>query len=825
MNNAAMALVAERVSDPAAAPLLLVEQLSVRFGSVSALAGVDLELRDGETVALAGENGAGKSTLIRCIAGDVTPTSGRIVLSGRTTQSQIAASRRGVAVVWQDLALCDNLDVAGNLQLGHEQAGALRSETRFHLAAKELLEGLGISLPDTTQMVGTLSGGQRQLLAVAKAMCSQPRLLVLDEPTASLGVNESARVEKLTMDVRERGTTLLLASHDVSQMFRLAERIVVLRHGQVVADVLAAESDPEEIVALISGQRTNSSARRQLSRLQRLADGLASADPSSSLSMILSALAGAADTERAAIHLVDGRMLRITCQLGLPASLLRAWSELPFGVAGGPVGLAAEDERTIVDDDVRTSARWARWRGLAASAAVGSSWAVPVIGGSGLIGVMSVFRVAPGYPRRDELDLVTLYAVHAASAIEREGLLGEVTARNRVLETIQEVLETLAGPVPLSDGLRVVLHALAHGLQADEVALLRTDGSGGPPDVDAVVDGRGILRPPSPRLVDVTGWLLSVARRDGRARSVGGGDDVVLGVTFPAPDGASVLVARWDARAAPIDATALLEDAANALRLAYERHESERAQQEASALRRSQELQRGFLSRLSHELRTPLTAIRGYASSLLAADVTWDGESEERFLSRIAAESARLGRLVEDLLDFSAIESATLRLTPDWCDLALVLDAAAACLPPRHAARVAIDCAPGLPVVWADHDRLEQVFVNLLENAFRHNPEGTLVRVEARPFDSADVLVKVIDDGCGAAADIIAALGDTHERRRGATAGAGLGLSIARGIIEAHGGAIELERADRGTCLQVRLPVDRSSMLQRFAEDHERLDV
>ena len=148
--------------------------------------------------------------------------------------------------------------------------------------------------------------------------------------------------------------------------------------------------------------------------------------------------------------------------------------------------------------------------------------------------------------------------------------------------------------------------------------------------------------------------------------------------------------------AAPIDATALLEDAANALRLAYERHESERAQQEASALRRSQELQRGFLSRLSHELRTPLTAISGYASSLLAADVTWDGESEERFLSRIAAESARLGRLVEDLLDFSAIESATLRLHPDWCDLALVLDAAAACLPPRHAARVAIDCAPGL---------------------------------------------------------------------------------------------------------------------------------
>ena len=199
MNNAAMALVAERVSDPAAAPLLLVEQLSVRFGSVSALAGVDLELRDGEMVALAGENGAGKSTLIRCIAGDVTPTSGRILLSGRTTQSQIAASRRGVAVVWQDLALCDNLDVAGNLLLGHEQAGALRSETRFHLAAKSCSRALASRCPTRRSLVGTLSGGQRQLLAVAKAMCSQPRLLILDEPTASLGVNESARVEELTM--------------------------------------------------------------------------------------------------------------------------------------------------------------------------------------------------------------------------------------------------------------------------------------------------------------------------------------------------------------------------------------------------------------------------------------------------------------------------------------------------------------------------------------------------------------------------------------------------------------------------------------------------
>ncbi len=225
-------------------------------------------------------------------------------------------------------------------------------------------------------------------------------------------------------------------------------------------------------------------------------------------------------------------------------------------------------------------------------------------------------------------------------------------------------------------------------------------------------------------------------------------------------------------------------------------------------LRRSQQLQRGFLSRLSHELRTPLTAIRGYASSLLQPDVTWDSESQQRFIARIAAESARLGRLVDDLLDFSAIESGILRLQRDWCDIPLMLDAAIACLHPAGAHMIEVACDAGLPVIWADHDRLEQVFVNLLSNALGHNPPGTRVRVTATVDGAAEVTVTVADDGAGMPADVALAPFEPMRRRRTPSAGAGLGLSIARGIVAAHGGRIELEQPGQGTCFRIRLPVE-----------------
>ncbi|HEX4060980.1 MAG TPA: ATP-binding cassette domain-containing protein [Streptosporangiaceae bacterium] len=791
-------------------PLLTVSGLGVSFGAVRALNGIDLSVRAGELVALAGENGAGKTTLVRCIAGDIPPDTGEIFLAGKPVPANpIAAGRQGIAVVWQDLALCDNLDVAANVLLGQEKRRLLLSDSRFHEAAAAVLEGLHIPLPDTTRSISTLSGGQRQLVAVARAMRQQPRVLALDEPTASLGVQESAQVEALITNLREKGTTILLACHDIDQMFRLADRILVLRQGRLVGDLDPRGTHPEDVVALLSGQQVDSSARRQLTRLHGLADRLVSADPSSSLSLILSALGAALATERLCIHLVTDQSLICAASLGFTQGELDEWSVLPFGPDGGPVGLAAVREKAVIEGDVRLSTTWAGHRQVAAAAGVTSSWSVPVMSPGGLRGVITVFRPDVGLPQRDQLDLVTLYAGYAASAVERDRLLDQVTARNRVLETIREMLETLAGPVPVAEGLVVAVELLRRGLQADEVALL-TQPAGEPPRWRAFAGPLG--RDPAKASAALSGTAertLADEVRDGVARPVRSGRGRrVLAAAFTAPGGPTALLASWKQLRATKEETALLEDAAHSLRLALEREEAGLAHQEAAALRRSQELQRGFLSRLSHELRTPLTAIRGYASSLMQPDVTWDGDSQRRFLDRIAAESARLGRLVDDLLDFSAIESGVMRLQPDWCDLPLVLEAAIACLPPDQAAAVSMGCDPELPAVWADHDRLEQVFVNLLSNAVRHNPPGTRVTVAASADAApATVMISVADDGNGIPGGLAAAL-DSTRRRRDPSAGAGLGLSIAKAIVEAHGGRIELLRQIKGSRFEICLPVD-----------------
>jgi signal transduction histidine kinase/ABC-type multidrug transport system ATPase subunit len=793
-------------------PLLSVSGLSVSYGRLRALDDISLDVRSGELVALAGENGAGKTTLVRCVAGDVIPATGEVFLAGkRVPPDPAGAGKHGVAVVWQDLALCNNLDIAGNIMLGQESRRLMMSDTRFHAAAASLLSTLRIPLNDTTRSVRSLSGGQRQLVAVARAMGRRPRLLVLDEPTAALGVKESAQVEELIMGLREQGTTILLACHDIDQMFRLADRIVVLRQGRIVADLRPADTHPDDVVALLSGQQIDTTARRQLTRLHGLTDRLVSADPSSSLSLILSALGAALSSERLCIHLVSDQTLICAASLGFTPGQLDPWARLPVGPGGGPVGLAAADERPVIADNASVGAAWRSFRDLAKSVQVASSWSVPVLGPSGLSGVITVFRTAHGAPQRDELDLVTVYAGYAANAIERDRLLDQVTTRNRVLETIREMLETLAGPVLVGDGLIVALQSLRRGLQAEEVALI-TQPAGQPtvPTRWRAFAGPLGTDPASatPSLREMSGSALSDTNPDGVARQLRSSHrQRARAVAFMAAGGPTVLIASWRRVPPTKEETALMEDAANSLRLALEREEAGHAHQEATALRRSRELQRGFLSRLSHELRTPLTAIRGYASSLMQPDVTWDGDSQERFLGRIAAESARLGRLVDDLLDFSAIESGIMRLQRDWCDIRLVIEAAIGCLPPGGAGSVALTCEPGLPVVWADHDRLEQVFVNLLNNAFGHNPPGTQVQVNAA-IAPDQVVISVRDDGGGMPPELAAAPFEPGRRPSRKSAGAGLGLSIAKGIVAAHGGTIELVPQPAGTCFRVCLPVE-----------------
>jgi ABC-type multidrug transport system ATPase subunit/signal transduction histidine kinase len=790
-------------------PVVRARNLSVRYGPVRALEHVDFRIHTGEIVALAGENGAGKSTLVRCLAGDISPDNGNITVHGQPLRADPrSAARLGVAVVWQDLALCDNLDIASNLLLGRESHRLMLSATRFQRRAAALLERLGIDLPAPGTLVANLSGGQRQLVAVARAMRDHPSLVILDEPTASLGVAESAQVEELTASLPAQGTAVMIVSHDLDQIFRLADRIVVLRRGEVVAEVVPGESHPDEVAALLSGQPVDVSARRQLSRLHSLSDQLASAEPSSSLTLIMSALGAALGSDQLCFHVSDGRTLRLGGSIGLPRPLASAWTELTKGAAGGQIGRAAATGEAVISSDVRTSRGWARYRVEARVAGIKSSWSVPFTGPRGDAGVITVLSGAAGEPSRDDLDLAGLYAGYAASALERDRLMGELTSRNMVLETIREVLETVAGPVPLETGLVVALRALQAGLGASAVGLVsRDDGDGVTRVREWVGPGPAPDEPPA-ELIGLAEAALARARSDtrrvnGAARA--GQHDVC--VTFSTAGGKAALLARLRGGATALDRDALIDDAAHSLRLALEREESERAQREAMALRSSQELQRQFLSWLSHELRTPLTAIRGYASSLMQPDVDWDGNSQRRFLKHISDESARLGRLVDDLFDFSAIDSGILRLQPDWCDLNLVLQAARDCLPASASSRVEIRCGGEFSEVWADHDRLEQVFVNLLDNAIRHNPPATTVRVDAVAVPPGTVQVVVADDGMGMAADTASGRygGKNGPRRR--TRGAGLGLSITRGIIDAHGGRFEIQTGEKGTACVVTLPV------------------
>ena len=228
------------------------------YGTIQALQGVDLFLRPGEVLGLVGDNAAGKSTLTKVLAGAVVPDSGSIWVDGRQVSfaSPADARRHHIEMVYQDLALCDTVDVAGNLFLGREPVWPRRglgflNTARMHRDAAEILRGLDIRVPSTRLKVGTLSGGQRQSVAIGRAAAFSPSVLIMDEPTSALAVAEVEAVLALIRTVRERGVGVILITHRLQDVFRVCDRIMVMYEGLNVAERRIEDTSLEDIVRLI----------------------------------------------------------------------------------------------------------------------------------------------------------------------------------------------------------------------------------------------------------------------------------------------------------------------------------------------------------------------------------------------------------------------------------------------------------------------------------------------------------------------------------------------------------------------------------------------
>ena len=249
-----------------AAPVLELTGISKRFAAVRALTDVHLRVDAGEVVALVGDNGAGKSTLVKVIAGVNPADSGEIRWQGKpvTIAKPHDATALGIATVYQDLSLCDNLDVVANLFLGNEAAryGVL-DEIAMERRATELLAGLSVRIPSVRVPVASLSGGQRQSVAIARSLLGDPKIVILDEPTAALGVAQTAQVLDLIERLRDRGLGVILISHNLADVKAVADRVVVLRLGRNAGDFRIGEATQEEIVRAITGASDNAVSRRQ----------------------------------------------------------------------------------------------------------------------------------------------------------------------------------------------------------------------------------------------------------------------------------------------------------------------------------------------------------------------------------------------------------------------------------------------------------------------------------------------------------------------------------------------------------------------------------
>ncbi len=245
--------------------ILRTEGLSKHYAGVRALEDANFELRAGEHVAIVGDNGAGKSTFVRQITGVDIPSAGRIFFDGRQVEfrTPIEARDIGIETVFQNLALADDLDVPANLFLGRERRYfnlgplSILNEKLMLRRAREALEATGIKIPDLRNKIRNMSGGQRQCVAISRAATFASKLIIMDEPTAALGVQETERVEQLITKLRDDGHAVLLISHNFAQVMRLSDQVWVMRAGQCVGGRRTSETTGEEIVALITGAKSS----------------------------------------------------------------------------------------------------------------------------------------------------------------------------------------------------------------------------------------------------------------------------------------------------------------------------------------------------------------------------------------------------------------------------------------------------------------------------------------------------------------------------------------------------------------------------------------
>jgi D-xylose transport system ATP-binding protein len=249
-------------------PVLSLRGISKNFGAVAALTGVDLDVAAGEVVAVVGDNGAGKSTLVKILSGVHTADAGTITFESQPVQigSPAAARHLGIATVFQDLALCENLNVIENLFLGQELRALRLDDVAMEVRSWELLRQLSAKIPTVRIPVASLSGGQRQTVAIARSLLGDPKIIVLDEPTAALGVAQTAEVLNLIERLRENGHGVVMISHNMADVQAVADTVVVLRLGRNNGVFAATEVSFEDIIAAITGAHDNVVTQRATRR-------------------------------------------------------------------------------------------------------------------------------------------------------------------------------------------------------------------------------------------------------------------------------------------------------------------------------------------------------------------------------------------------------------------------------------------------------------------------------------------------------------------------------------------------------------------------------